>query len=118
MDEPARRVIYKGRKIDLALQAVELADGTTAEREVVLHRGAVALLAIVDDERLCLVENHRYAVGKTLLEVPAGTLDPLKARILLRGLLAAGVPRPQLHQAFGVAGGYVDPSQWPWPWTD
>ena len=75
MDQPDRRILYRGCKIDLALQQVELADGTRVEREVVLHRGAVALLAMVDDERLCLVENERYAVGKTLLEVPAGTLD-------------------------------------------
>jgi ADP-ribose pyrophosphatase len=74
--DPARRIIYRGRKIDLALLEVTLADGSTAEREVVLHRGAVALLAMVDEDRLCLVRNHRYAVGRTLLEVPAGTLDP------------------------------------------
>jgi ADP-ribose pyrophosphatase len=73
---PQRRVIYAGRKIDLALQAVALADGTTAEREVVVHRGAVALVPMVDAEHVCLVRNERYAVGKVLLEVPAGTIDP------------------------------------------
>src|SRR6185312_9027094 len=46
------------------------------EREVVLHRGAVALVPMVDEDRVCLVRNDRYAVGKTLLEVPAGTIDP------------------------------------------
>ena len=74
-DHPGRRVIYRGRKIDLALQTGRLADGSTAEREVVVHRGAVALLPMLDGDRLCLVKNDRYAVGKTLLEVPAGTLD-------------------------------------------
>ena len=53
-----------------------LADGTVAEREVVLHRGAVALVPMVDADHVCLVRNHRYAVGRTLLEVPAGTIDP------------------------------------------
>ena len=43
---------------------------------MVIHRGAVALVPMVDDEHVCLVENQRYAVGKTLLEVPAGTIDP------------------------------------------
>jgi ADP-ribose pyrophosphatase len=76
MSQPKRRVIYQGRKIDLALQEVALADGTTVEREVVLHPGAVALLAMLDGDRLCLVRNQRYAVNQTLLEVPAGTLDP------------------------------------------
>jgi ADP-ribose pyrophosphatase len=74
--EDVRRVIFRGLKIDLALQAVELADGTRADREVVVHRGAVSLVPMVDDQHVCLIKNHRYAVGKTLLEVPAGTIDP------------------------------------------
>jgi ADP-ribose pyrophosphatase len=72
---PERRVIYRGRKIDLALQPVRLADGTVKEREVVVHRGAVALVPMVDDGTVCLLKNERYAVGETLIEVPAGTID-------------------------------------------
>jgi ADP-ribose pyrophosphatase len=68
-------VIYRGRKIDLALERVRLVSGEWVEREVVVHRGAVALLAEVDADHLCLVRNERYAVGRTLLEVPAGTID-------------------------------------------
>jgi ADP-ribose pyrophosphatase len=71
----ARRLIYRGLKIDLALLPVVLLDGTTAEREVIIHRGAVALVPMVDNDHVCLVRNRRYAVGKTLLEVPAGTID-------------------------------------------
>jgi ADP-ribose pyrophosphatase len=70
-----RRLIYRGLKIDLALQSVPLSDGSFADREVVVHRGAVALVPMVDDRHVCLVENERYAIGKTLLEVPAGTID-------------------------------------------
>lgn len=46
--------------------------------------------------------------------VPAGYLDPLKARILLRAVLAAGVGRTEILQAFAVAGGLIDDA-WPWP---
>lgn len=74
--QPGRRTIYRGRKVELALQEVRLDDGSVAEREVVVHRGAVALVPMVDDDHVCLVENRRYAVGATLLEVPAGTIDP------------------------------------------
>ena len=70
------RMIFRGRKIDLALKKIVLADGREAEREVVLHPGAVALVPMVDRDHVCLVKNDRYAVGKTLLEVPAGTIDP------------------------------------------
>ncbi len=71
-----RRILFRGRKIDLALLPVTLSDGTIAEREVVLHRGAVALVPMVDADHVCLVRNRRYAVEQTLLEVPAGTIDP------------------------------------------
>jgi len=76
MAEPDRRVIYRGRKIDLALQSVTRRDGRTVDREVVLHRGAVVMLPMLDGDRICLVENHRYAVNKSLIELPAGTIDP------------------------------------------
>jgi ADP-ribose pyrophosphatase len=71
-----RRILFRGRKIELALQQVALRDGTVAEREVVLHRGAVALVPMVDSGHVCLVRNRRYTVDRTLLEVPAGTIDP------------------------------------------
>lgn len=104
-DPPDRRVIYHGRKIDLALQRVPLADGTTAEREVVLHRGAVALLAFVDDRRLCLVRNQRYAVNATLLEVPAGTIDP--------GETPEATARRELTEETGyIAGRIVPVASW------
>lgn len=73
--QPDLRIIYHGRKVDLALRAITLADGSTAEREVVLHRGAVALVPMVDRDHVCLLRNFRHAVGRTLLELPAGTID-------------------------------------------
>ncbi len=71
----SRRLIFKGLKIELALQQVALRDGTIAEREVIIHRGAVALVPMVDENLVCLIRNYRYAIGERLLEVPAGTID-------------------------------------------
>lgn len=45
-------------------------------REVVEHPGAVVLLPLLDDGRVCLIRNYRVAVGDTLWELPAGTLEP------------------------------------------
>lgn len=73
---PQRRVIYRGEKIDLALQAVRLTGGGMKDREVVVHRGAVALVAMVDADHVCLQKNFRYSANTTLIEVPAGTIDP------------------------------------------
>jgi ADP-ribose pyrophosphatase len=71
----AREVVYTGRKIRVALETTTGADGQPVRRDVVLHPGAVAVLPLVDASRLCLLRNHRPAVGETLLEIPAGTLE-------------------------------------------
>ena len=73
--EPERRLIYRGNKIELALQKIHLRDGSTTDREVVLHRGAVALVPMVDPDHVCLLRNFRYPVNRTLLELPAGTVE-------------------------------------------
>ncbi len=74
-DTEATRTIYRGRKIDLALKTIRLADGSETTREVVLHRGAVALVPFIDRDHVCLVNNYRYTIDRELLEVPAGTID-------------------------------------------
>lgn len=47
--------------------------------------------------------------------ISAGYLDPIKARILLLTLLAADYDRQTITAAFGAAGGYAEPTSWPWP---
>jgi L-asparaginase len=49
--------------------------------------------------------------------IPAGLLDPYKARILLYLALAAGAGREQITRAFSAAGGLADGRVWPWPTT-
>lgn len=71
-----REIVFQGRKIRVAQDTTVLPTGETVRRDVVLHPGAVAILPLVDDERVCLVRNERPIVGETLLEVPAGTLEP------------------------------------------
>jgi ADP-ribose pyrophosphatase len=71
-----REIIFRGRKIQVALDTTTLPSGETVQRDVVLHPGAVAILPLVEKEQVCLVRNHRPIIGETLLEVPAGTLEP------------------------------------------
>jgi ADP-ribose pyrophosphatase len=52
------------------------ADGRPAARQIVVHPGAVVVIPLVDDQSVCLIRNHRVAVSKTLVELPAGTIDP------------------------------------------
>ena len=51
-------------------------DGKLHQRQVVRHPGSVVILPCVGDGHVCLIRNHRVAVGKTLVELPAGTLEP------------------------------------------
>ena len=70
---------------DILLQAslfrVERIQQTTAQgaihsREVIRHPGAVVIVPLIDDDHVCLIQNHRVAVAQTLIELPAGTLEP------------------------------------------
>lgn len=72
----ARQIVFRGRKIQVALDTTLLPSGETVQRDVVLHPGAVAILPLVDADHVCLVRNRRPIVGETLLEIPAGTLEP------------------------------------------
>ncbi|WP_238419777.1 NUDIX hydrolase [Gordonia sp. 'Campus'] len=69
------RTVYDGAIIALRLDDVEMPGGRVAEREVVEHFGAVAILARDDAGRVAMVRQYRHPVGRRLLELPAGLLD-------------------------------------------
>ncbi|MEZ6137996.1 MAG: NUDIX hydrolase [Pirellulaceae bacterium] len=53
-----------------------LADNRPVVREVVRHPGAVVVVPVLDDGRICLIKNYRAAVNLELIELPAGTREP------------------------------------------
>lgn len=53
-----------------------LVNGTPASREVIHHPGAVVLVPVLPDGRVCLIRNYRVAVDQEMIELPAGTLEP------------------------------------------
>jgi ADP-ribose pyrophosphatase len=59
----------------LRVDRVLFDDGIEATREVVEHRGASVIIPLLEDKRVLLVRQYRYAIGKELLEIPAGTCD-------------------------------------------
>jgi ADP-ribose pyrophosphatase len=69
-------IIYEGRTVTLKLHQVRLEDGRESKREIVEHRGAVALVALTEDGRVYMVRQFRLSAGEVLLELPAGTIDP------------------------------------------
>jgi len=54
---------------------VSLTNGHLATRDLVLHPGAVAVIAVTDQGELVMVRQYRYAVGEILYEIPAGKLE-------------------------------------------
>jgi ADP-ribose pyrophosphatase len=70
------REIYRGKAVTLRVDEIGLPLGGVATREVVEHPGAVVMAAIDDAGQVYLVRQYRHAVGRDLLELPAGTLEP------------------------------------------
>jgi ADP-ribose pyrophosphatase len=62
-------VLFSGRRFD-----VVRAPG--AVRELIVHPGAVVILPLLDSATVAMIRNQRPAVGQTLWELPAGTLEP------------------------------------------
>lgn len=67
--------IYSGRIIQVQVDEVELPNGKTSTRELVKHPGAVAVIAITDDNKLVMVEQYRKPLEKVIVEIPAGKLE-------------------------------------------
>mgnify|MGYP003531748490 len=68
--------IFKGKVISLKVDDVTLPNGETSKREIVNHPGAVAVIAITDEGKLVVVEQYRKALERSIIEIPAGKLEP------------------------------------------
>lgn len=86
-EEELRRIggetVFEGRLLRVRRDRIQLPDGSEAEREVVRHPGAAAVLPLLRPHRsggtgvsVVLLRQYRYAVGERIWEVPAGTLEP------------------------------------------
>ena len=67
--------IYDGRIINLQKRTIKLQSGKIAHREIIKHPGSVAIIPILDNNTIILIEQYRSALEKVILEIPAGTLD-------------------------------------------
>ena len=75
----SQRTIYQGRVIRLVREVLEVG-GRRIIRETVRHPGAVVIIPLLAGKRLVFVRQYRRAVGRVLLELPAGTLEPGERR--------------------------------------
>ena len=68
--------VYEGHFLKVRRDEIRLPSGKTAQREYIVHPGAVMIVPLADDGRLIVERQHRYPLDRVLVEFPAGKLDP------------------------------------------
>lgn len=77
-----RKELYQGPIFKVVTDQVELPDGKgQAQRDLIFHNGAVAVLPITEEGKTILVKQYRKAIEKTSVEIPAGKLEKEKMQI-------------------------------------
>lgn len=89
--------VFTGRVIEVNIERVELPNGTTAALEIIRHPGGAAVLALDDDNRVCLLRQFRHAAGGWIWELPAGKIDNREPPL--------DTARRELEEEAGVAAG-------------
>jgi len=67
---------WRGAFLDVRRDRVAMPDGSQAEREYVVHPGAVMVVALLGDDRVVVERQWRYPMERAMLEFPAGKLEP------------------------------------------
>lgn len=68
--------LLQGSFLHVRRDTVRQPDGRLAQREYVVHPGAVVVIPLADDDRVVVERQYRHPVGRVMLEFPAGKLDP------------------------------------------
>jgi ADP-ribose pyrophosphatase len=97
----SHRRVYEGKVLSLDVDEVEEPQGVRARREVVRQQGSVAVLPVLDDGRIALVRQFRYAVQGRIWELPAGRID--------RGEAPEAGGRRELEEEMGYAAERFEP---------
>lgn len=68
-------LIYTGKTIQLRVDTVEVPNRGYQKREIIEHKGAVAILAITKENKVVLVKQFRKAIEQEIYELPAGKIE-------------------------------------------
>ena len=93
--------IYQGRVVGLRVDTVRLPHGGTSQREIVEHGAAVVLVPIDPQGRVLMVRQYRKPIERSLLELPAGGIDP--------GESPEEAARRELQEETGFLPGVLEP---------
>ncbi|MCE5303460.1 MAG: NUDIX hydrolase [Planctomycetaceae bacterium] len=94
-------ILYQASRFRVERVVQTTPDGQQHIRQVVRHPGAVVILPLLDGDRVCLLRQYRVAVRQTLIELPAGTLEP--------GEDPADCARRELAEETGYRAGRIEP---------
>lgn len=70
-----RELVHKGAIVDMYCDHMEFENGNTAKWDYIHHKGAAAVVPVMDDGRIIMVRQYRNALDRYTLEIPAGALD-------------------------------------------
>ncbi len=80
MSEPREpEILLDAKRFQVVRKYQHTPAGERLPRQVICHPGAVVILPLLDGDRVVLIRNYRIAVEETLLELPAGTMEPDEA---------------------------------------
>jgi ADP-ribose pyrophosphatase len=68
--------VYRGRILDVALEKHVMPDGRQSNFEIIRHPGGAAVLPVLPDGQVLLIQQFRPAIGAMVYEIPAGRLEP------------------------------------------
>jgi ADP-ribose pyrophosphatase len=93
-----RKSIYEGRVIKVSIDTVDLPNGVRLPLEIVRHPGGAAVVALDEQNRICMLRQYRHAAGGYIHELPAGKLEP--------GEPPESTARRELVEEAAVSGGH------------
>jgi ADP-ribose pyrophosphatase len=71
-----RTEIFRGRHFSFVTEDLTLPNGRRTEMTMVRHSGSIGVVPLIDDRHVLMEHQYRPCVRETLLEIPAGTLEP------------------------------------------
>jgi ADP-ribose pyrophosphatase len=74
-DNRKSRLVYRGPVFNLFEDDIELPNGRVVCRSRIEHRPTIGVVPYIGNGRIVLIRQHRHAVGMSLIEIPAGTMD-------------------------------------------
>ena len=99
-------IVRKGFQVVVSTERFPLPNGGELELDIVQHPGAAAIVPFVSESEVLLIRQYRHATGGTIIEVPAGKIDP--------GETPAVTAARELEEEIGQRAGRLEKLGWIW----